>query len=183
MGYPIHTLDSAPPESKRALSDAQQEYGFVPNLLATMAEAPALLKGYAALSRLFDESSLDAAERQVVLVAASHWNDCSYTIAAHRWLASKQHVSRDLIDAIRKGVPLANARLEALRRFATAVVRTRGSPEKMEMHAFLEAGFTPQQLLEVVLGVGLETLANYTHHIARTPIDAAFAKATATREA
>ena len=32
-------------------------------------------------------------------------------------------------------------------------------------------------MLEVVLGVGLKTLSNYTNHIAGTELDAAFAKA------
>jgi alkylhydroperoxidase family enzyme len=40
---------------------------------------------------------------------------------------------------------------------------------------FLNAGFTPQQALEVVLGIGLKTLSNYTNHLADTPLDEAFA--------
>ena len=45
------------------------------------------------------------------------------------------------------------------------------------MAAFLNAGYTRTQVLEVVLGVGVKTLSNYTNHIADTPLDAAFAKA------
>jgi hypothetical protein len=31
-------------------------------------------------------------------------------------------------------------------------------------------------VLDVVLGVGMKILSNYTNHIAETPLDAAFAK-------
>jgi len=40
--------------------------------------------------------------------------------------------------------------------------------------AFQEAGYDAQQVLEVVLGVGMKTLSNYTNHIAGTELDAAF---------
>jgi hypothetical protein len=56
---------------KETLAGAGNAYGFLPNLLAVMAEAPALVKAYVTLSRIFDETSLSAAERQTVLVAAS----------------------------------------------------------------------------------------------------------------
>jgi len=45
------------------------------------------------------------------------------------------------------------------------------------MAAFLAAGHDKQQMLEVVLGIGMKTLSNYANHIARTPLDKAFAPA------
>jgi alkylhydroperoxidase family enzyme len=56
------------------------------------------------------------------------------------------------------------------------MVQGRGRVAEQEVDAFLAAGFSRAQVLEVVLGVGLKTLSNYTNHLAQTPVDAAFQK-------
>ena len=49
-----------------------------------------------------------------------------------------------------------------------------GWASEADVQAFLDAGFTRAQLLEVVLGIGMKILSNYANHITRTPIDDAF---------
>lgn len=174
MTFPVHTITTASPEARETLTGAQKAFGFVPNLLGTMAEAPALLKGYLALSRLFDESSLSPTERQLVLLTVSYENACAYCMAAHTVIAGMQKVPATVVEAIRTGQPIADPRLEALRRFTTAVVVSRGWPGESQLAAFTAAGYGTQQVLEVVLGVGIKTMSNYTNHFASTPLDAAF---------
>ncbi|WP_462323079.1 carboxymuconolactone decarboxylase family protein [Halochromatium sp.] len=53
-------------------------------------------------------------------------------------------------------------------------MEARGWVDAADVTAFQEAGFDPQQVLEVILGVGMKTLSNYTNHIAGTELDAAF---------
>jgi len=177
MHYPVHTIDTAPDAAKETLAAVAKGYGFLPNLLAVMAEAPALLKSYTTLSRFFDETSFSAAERQVVLLTVSSENDFSYCVAAHSVIAGMQKVPEAAVQAIRAGRPIPDDRLEALRRYTAAVVARRGWATAAETAAFEVAGFTRQQVLEVVLGVGLKTLSNYMTHIAHTPLDQAFSKA------
>jgi len=155
----------------------------VPNLLGTMAEAPALLNAYTTLAGIFDKTSFNPTERQVVLLSVSYENSCEYCVAAHSVIASMQKVPADVVEAIRKNQPITDPRLEALRRFTTAVVASRGWPTEEQTSAFLAAGYGRQQILEVVLGVGMKTLSNYTNHLAGTPLDAAFAKAAWSKDA
>ena len=174
MTYPVNTIEAAPEAAKPILTAAQKGFGFVPNLLAVMSTAPALLEGYMTLSRIFDSVSLNATERQIVLLAASRENGCAYCMSVHTALAGMQKVSADVIDAIRGDRAIADPKLQALRVLAAEVTRTRGWPEDGTTKAFLAAGYGPQQVLEVILGVGLKTISNYTTHIAGTPLDAAF---------
>lgn len=174
MSYTVHTAETAAEGAKSTLKAAKEAYGFVPNLLGVMAEAPALLKGYATLSKIFEESSFTPTERQVVLLTTSSENGCAYCMAAHSAVAGIQRVPQDVIQSLRSGDPIADARLEALRRFTEIVVQTRGWPEAADVSAFHAAGYSKAQVLEVVLGVGLKTLSNYANHIAETPLDAAF---------
>lgn len=95
-------------------------------------------------------------------------------MGAHSVLADMADVPKAVTDALRAGQPLPDPRLEALRRFTTAVVEARGWVDKAEVAAFQEAGYDAQQVLEVVLGVGMKTLSNYTNHIAGTELDASF---------
>lgn len=174
MTYKVHDLDTAPAAAKDILAGAKKAFGFVPNLLGTMAEAPALVKAYTTLSRIFEEASFTAAERQIVLLTTSYENECDYCVAAHSVIAGMQKVPEAVIGAIRSGNPIADPKLEALRRFTSAVVESRGWPSEDHTKDFLDAGYGKQQVLEVVLGVGLKTLSNYTNHIAETPLDAPF---------
>jgi uncharacterized peroxidase-related enzyme len=177
MQYTIHSVASAPDASRHTLASAQRSLGFVPNLLAVMAEAPALLQAYVALDMLFDKTSLTPSERQVVLLSVSYQNDCEYCVAAHTVIAAMQKVPSDVVESIRAGRPIADPRLEALPRFTARVVTSRGMPSPAETRAFLDAGYSKAQALEVILGIGMKTLSNYTNHIADTPIDDAFAAA------
>lgn len=177
MSYNVHTVATAPESAKETLAGAQKAFGFLPNLLGVMAEAPSLVKAYVALIGLFEETSLTPSERQTVLLAASFENNCEYCIAAHSVIADMQKVPADVIAAIRENRPIADGKLEALRRFTQAVVMSRGWPSQSEITSFLSAGYEQRQVLEVVLGVGFKTLSNYTTHITHTPLDQAFAKA------
>lgn len=176
MSYKIHTVESAPEAAKEFLAGAKQSLGFLPNLFAVMASAPALVKAYGALSKLFDETSLSPTERQIVLLSVSAENGCEYCVAAHTAIAGMQKVSGDVVEAIRARRPISDPKLEALRRFAASVAVTRGHPTEAEVRAFLAVdGYTETQVLEVILGVGFKTLSNYTNHLAQTPLDQAFA--------
>ena len=173
--FNIHTQETAPTGSTALLADARKAYGFVPNLFGIFAEAPAALEAYLEIGKIFDKSSFTAAERQVVILAASRFNECHYCIGAHSVVAEMQKVPGNVIDAIRNDQPIPDSRLETLRRFTTAMVEQRGWLPNSEVEAFLEAGFSRAQVLEVIVGISFKTLSNYTNHITETPLDDAFA--------
>ncbi len=173
--YQIHTKDTASPAAAKILANAEQAYGFTPNLLGVMAESPALIKAYMALGKIFDETSFSPTERQVVILSASRFNECRYCMAAHSVVAGMQNIPADVIEAIRDDLPIADARLEALRKTVTTAIEQRGWLSEDDKDAFFAAGFSPAQLFEVILGISYKTLSNYVNHIAETPLDSAFA--------
>jgi uncharacterized peroxidase-related enzyme len=165
----VHTKQSAPAQSVELLVNAEKAFGFIPNLLGVFAESPAVLKAYLQLDQTLDGSSLTPVERQVAILAISRFNECHYCVAAHSVIADLQKVPAEVVEAIRTDQPIGDARLEALRTFATTTVEKRGWVSENEVTAFLEA-----QVLEVVLAIGFKTLSNYVNHIAGTPLDQAF---------
>ncbi len=173
-GFPLHTAETAPEGAKQRLAKIESALGFIPNVLAAQAEAPALLEGYQSLSTIFDRTSLSPVERQVVLMTASFENDCRFCMAAHSWVARRQGIEAPVIDALRAGTAIADARLDALHRYTRAVVVGRGKVPDSDVAALLAAGFTRQNALEVVLGVALKVLTNYTNSIAGVTPNEAF---------
>lgn len=170
--FTLHDTATAPAEARERLEKAQQAMGFVPNLFANMAEAPASLEAYQTLDGIFAKTSLSPVEREVVLLATSVENRCHFCVAAHSGRAKQAGMDDAVLKALRAGDALPDARLDALATFTRTVVRDRGWAGDTAVQAFIDAGFTQGQVLEVILGVSLKTLSNYTNHIAGTPLNA-----------
>lgn len=176
--FSIHTAESAPAEVKPIFETGKKRYGFVPNLWGAMAEAPAALEAYIALGDSFNKTSLSNVERQVILLAVSAANGCTYCMAAHTFVAQMNKAPDDVITALRDRKPLSDARLQALRAFVEILIEKRGWADESEVQAFIGAGYNRRQVLEVILGITYKTLSNYTNHLVDTPVDEAFAKET-----
>jgi uncharacterized peroxidase-related enzyme len=170
-----HTVDTAPEAARPILKGAKASVGFVPNLYATMAEAPSLLSAYTQLGDLLSKSSFSATEQQIVLMTNNRLNGCDYCMAAHTSISQGAGVPTDVIESLRAGTSIADPKLEALRTFAEVVNETRGWQTQADLDAFFAAGYGQQQVLEVILGTAFKVLSNYTNHVASTPLDAAFA--------
>lgn len=174
--FTLHTPASAPVGSRSALEGAQKNLGFVPNLYAGLAESPAALKGYLDLSATFGETQLSTLEQNVVWLAVSVANQCEFCVAAHSFIA-KMMAKADpaLVTALRKEDKLPDPRLNALAQFTRAVVQQRGWLEPNQVDAFLSAGYTKANVLDVILGVAMKTLSNYANHVVQTPLNDVFA--------
>jgi len=169
-----YTIANAPESSKPLLARVHKALGFVPNLFATFAESPAVLEGYLALSASLDKGALSPTERQLVEIAVSTVNHCAYCVAAHSTIAGMLKARPEIVTAVRTGAPVGDAKIDALVTFTRAVVLNKGFVPETAVAAFLAAGYSKAQLLEVVGHVGLKVLANYTHALTGAPLDEAF---------
>ena len=169
-----HSIETAPERSGFGLRAAEQKLGFIPNMMAVLAESPAALEAYQAIQGAFATSSFSAAEQHFVALVVSIANGCTYCVPVYSMFAAKTRVPQEVIDAARDGAPIDDGRYSVLRDFTTAVVEKRGAVDDAEVQAFLDAGFTKAQVLEVIIGVAFKTISNYTNHIAHIPLDDAF---------
>jgi hypothetical protein len=53
------------------------------------------------------------------------------------------------------------------------LTRNNGLPDETAIDDFLNAGYSQQQALEVILGLAVKLMSNYTNSIAKTPLDRA----------
>lgn len=172
--FPVHTIESAPDGSAEALKGIESRVGFVPNLAATMAGSPVLVTAFGDMQPTLGRSTLTGLQREVVALTLSHANTADYPLAAHGRFAVMQGGSPELVDALCAGGTLTDARLDALATFTRVMIQTRGHVPTPALDAFLAAGYTAENVLEVVAQLGYTTMANLVANIARPPIDEAF---------
>lgn len=174
------TIEDAAPKARTGLQQAQEKLGFIPNMYAGMANSPGLFdmyqQGYAAFRA---ESGFTPAEQEVVFLTISRANGCEYCMAAHSFVADKMsNVPSAVTDAIRNDTALPDERLSALAKFTRVMVEQRGLPQARDVEAFLAAGYSERQILEIILAIAVKTLSNYTNHLFHTPVDTLFASRT-----
>ena len=176
LNYEVKTTENAPENSKAALTAAKKAYGFSPNLLGTMANHPALLNNYWEGSANLDpNSTLTGAEQQVAYLSASYENNCHYCMAAHTSIAQMHKIDQSILDALRTGTTIPDVKLEALSQYVKATTVKRGRVSQEDIDAFLTAGYTQENVLEVITIVSLKVMTNYINYVAQTPVDGAFA--------
>jgi uncharacterized peroxidase-related enzyme len=170
--FGLHDAQTAPAASAEILKSVQKGWGFVPNLHRVLAESPAALEAYTTLWGIAEKTSFTAQERNVAYLAIIYENECTYCMAGHTNLSRMAKVGDDTIAAVREGRPIADAKLEALRRFAAVVTRQRGAVSTAEVNAFKAAGYSNRAVLDVLVLAATKLISNYTNHLAQTPNDA-----------
>jgi alkylhydroperoxidase family enzyme len=170
----IHTLDTAPEQSKPALQGLQKNFGFVPNAAATMAGSPVLINAFVSSFGSFHGSPFNDREKQTILLTNAVAFKCAWTTAFHSTLALKVGVSDTDVAAIRNGKSPADTKLAALSNLAKAFIERKGHGADREVEQLIAAGYNRDQLLEVIAGIAISTMAALTANVAGTPLEDMF---------
>jgi len=174
LSYPTHTLATAPENSKAALEQLQKVFCVIPNIAGAISNSPKLINALVGVFQQVHTSSLTERDIQIVLLTDAVTNSCTYAVAFHTALAIQQGVSAEETDAVRGRRAPKDKRFAALSALAKALIDTRGHASEQELDTFIAAGFTKEQVLEVVAIVAASTITNYAGTIANPPLDDAF---------
>jgi AhpD family alkylhydroperoxidase len=172
--FPDHTLESAPPGSRRIMAAMADRGGHVPPAVARLAASPQLLDAFLKASGLFESTSLDPVAREVVILTIAARNRCHVCVAMHTAKLAALGAGADLIAALRDQRPLPGERLAALQDFTLDVVAATGAVSPRSLEAFLSHGYTAQNALEVVLGIGTYTMSTLANRLTGAPLDERF---------
>ncbi|MFI5891703.1 carboxymuconolactone decarboxylase family protein [Actinoplanes sp. NPDC051513] len=172
--YPIHTVETAPEGSRPALQRLNDALGLVPNLAATMANAPSLISTFVAAFGQLGGAGFTDGERQVLLLSNAVANRCAWAVAFHSTLALAQGVPAAEVEAIRRGGLPGDPRLAALSATTRALIDKRGHLDDADVKTFTAGGFDEMRLLDVVTGLAVSTMANYTGNLADPPLEPPF---------
>jgi alkylhydroperoxidase family enzyme len=174
--FTLHTIDTAPAQSQPVLRKLHDTFGTIPNIAAAMANSPVLINGFIGLFERVHASSLTEPQIQTLLLTNAVTNASAWPVAFHSALALNQGVSRADVDAMRAGRLPGDNRLAALSMLARTLIEKRGLVNDSDEARFLEAGFTSEQILEVIAVVAASTITNYTASVTKPPLEDAFAE-------
>jgi len=166
VDLPIHTLDGAPADSRAVLDGIAADLGFVPNLAAAAAAAPALVTGFDGLRRAVASAKLDPVLREVAGLAVGVAVDNHYGVAFHSTVLGKLGFGESQIKLLRQGAAPADATAAAVAALAREVVLNRGKLTASTLDAATAAGLSAEAVLEVVLECAFASLVGLIDNIA-----------------
>jgi alkylhydroperoxidase family enzyme len=172
--FPIHSIESAPEQSRQPLEALHGAFGIVPNIAGAMATSPVLIDSLVGLFGKVHGGSFSENQIQVVLLTNAVTNASAWAVAFHSYLAVKTGVDAADVDAIRKRQMPKDAKDAALSTLARTLIEKRGHLGDQDVSAFLGAGFDNDRLLEVIAIVAASTMTNYTGNVTHPPLEDAF---------
>jgi alkylhydroperoxidase family enzyme len=172
--YPIHTIESAPENSKKPLQGLKQKFGIIPNVAAMMAESPVLLNAFVGGFVSFHGGSFGESEKQVLLLTNAVTLKCPWTVAFHSTMALKEGVAESDVRAIREGKLPKNPKYAGLSGMAKGLIDKKGNAAGAEVERFMAAGYSETQILEVITGIAISTMAATVGNLADTPVEDLF---------
>lgn len=167
--FTVPTREEVSPANQVLFDNLKKGLGKVPNLFATMAYSQNALGTYLALST--GKTSLKAKEKEVVNLVTSQVNACEYCLAAHTYIGKLNGFTDEQILEIRTGHASFDAKLDALAALTKAFVKTNGHPDAALLDRFFEAGFTNENLVDVIVVIGDKVITNYLHAVTKIPVD------------
>ncbi|MFD3655334.1 carboxymuconolactone decarboxylase family protein [Streptomyces sp. NPDC058620] len=175
--FPEHTLETAPAAARSAMETVAKKSGYLPSAVARLATSPQLLDGFLKISAIFESATLDPLSREVVIMTIATRNECHICVAMHTAKLTALGADGELIAALRdvRAPALADERLEAVRQFTLDVLATAGAVDDASLANFQAHGYTPQNALEVVLGIGAYTMSTLANRLTGAPVDAQMA--------
>jgi AhpD family alkylhydroperoxidase len=157
----------------------RDHWGYLPSGVALLATSPHTLDGFLKLNGIFESCTLDPLAREVLVMTIATRNGCHLCVAIHTQRLTSMGADPGLVAALRDSAPLADPRLErleAIRAFTLQVLDTTGDVGELALQAFLAHGYTAQNALEVVLGIGTYTLSTLANRLTAAPLDEPLAK-------
>ncbi len=169
-------------EAGEVMNAVKQKLGKVPNIMATFAHSPAVLKAYLAYNEALAKGELSAGLREQIALAVAGKNACDYCASAHTAMAKGAGVEADEATRNLEG-RATDERTARILAFAQSVVDKRGWVDDSEVAALRKAGITDGELVEIIATIAINIFTNYFNHIAGTEIDFPVVKTDSERRA
>lgn len=157
-------------EAATLLAAVEHQMGGIPNILATMAHSPAALGAYLGFSGALARGRLPSALREQIALAVAGANRCDYCASVHTALGTRIRIPADELARNLRG-DSADTKTRAALRFSSRIIEDRGDVPDEELAAVRRAGYSEEEIVEIVANTALNIFTNYFNHIAGTEID------------
>ena len=163
-------LEAAGEKSRELLDTTERRIGRSSNMLRTMAYSPAVLEAYLQFNRAFEHTRMSPRLRGLLTVAIAQALGCEYILSVGFALGQREGLSRNELEAARRGESNDDKIARALR-FALHAVERRGDVAPEMVAALHEAGYSDEERVEIIGAIALNLFRNYFNLIVRPEVD------------
>ncbi|MEZ0051984.1 putative peroxidase-related enzyme [Mycobacterium sp. MAA66] len=164
-------LQDATGKAAELLAQVKKSLGATPNMTKVMANSPALLTSYLALSGAVAGGSLAPAVRERLAIATAQLNGCEYCLSAHTFLASSvAKLDASEVDRARRSES-GDAHVAAVLQLSNTIAENAGDVDEADIQAARDAGVTDEEIGEIVANLALNVMTNYFNVLTRVEND------------
>src|SRR3712207_5041422 len=157
--FQVHDELTAPERSVPVIKGALSGGGQLPNFIGVLAGSPATLRAYARFRSELRNGSLPLATQQRIALAVAEHEHGEYTLSTLQRTAREAGLGLDEI-ALAREFDSHDEREAILLRFVRALLESEGPPPAHRVEEAREAGWSDEELLEVVAHVALSSFTS-----------------------
>jgi uncharacterized peroxidase-related enzyme len=167
---PTINPEQATGKTQQLLNGVQTKLGMTPNLIAAMANSPAVLEAYLQFSGSLGRGELPAQTREQIALTVGQTNSCDYCLSAHTAIGKTVGLTPAQIRDARYGTAI-DSKSDAILKFVSQLLQKRGSVSDSDLAAARGAGVNDAEITEIVANTALNLFTNYFNHVAETEVD------------
>jgi uncharacterized peroxidase-related enzyme len=167
----IPTNETAPSQSKPILDRYERNLGVVPNFFSLISRSPDVLSAEANMHASLGKS-LGHDTRERIHIMTAEVNGCNYCLSVHTYVGGKfNHLSKEEMEVNREGHS-TDPKADAAVQFPYHVAKSRGHVSDADFEAVRAAGFTDEQIIDIVAETAFSFTTNLFNNTFKTDIDA-----------
>jgi uncharacterized peroxidase-related enzyme len=170
----LHTIniDDAAGETEQLFLAIKRAVGKVPNAYVTLgSNAPAVLGQVLQTGAVLKNGELSAREQEAINLAISEVSECDYCLAAHSLTGKMAGFTAEQLRELRNGGLSADAKIDALVKFAIRVVKTTGTLPADAVESVKQAGYSDRQIVESLYAISAIQFTNMLNRVNDTVLD------------
>jgi uncharacterized peroxidase-related enzyme len=167
---PLIDRTATSPERKQLLDSIHGAFGATPNMFRAVAHSPAALKSLWSSFGALGGGVLDARLGEQIAVAVADRNGCEYCLAAHTMLGKKAGATAEQMREA-QNAESSDPKTRAALQFAHKLVDRRGQVADTDLAAVRDAGFSDEEIVEILAHVALNLFTNYVNIAFDVPVD------------
>jgi|TARA_R110000851_G_scaffold34396_1_gene91428 uncharacterized peroxidase-related enzyme len=167
--FNVPTREEVSENNQAIFDNLEKGVGFVPNIYAAMGHSKNALGSYLQFSGA--ATSLSKKEKEVVDLAVSQLNGCRYCQSAHTAGAKMNGFTDEQVIELRKGTASWDNKISILVKTAVSIAANNGKIGTVALEEFYAAGYTKENVVDLVVAIGIITITNLFHNVTDVAID------------
>ena len=166
----VPTKETAPAATKPILERYERNLGVTPNFFSLIARSPDVLSAEANMHAILGKS-LGHDTRERIHIMTAEVNGCNYCLSVHTYVGGKfNRMSQEDMELNREGHS-TDPKADAAVQFAYQVAKNRGHVTDADFAAVRAAGFSDEQIIDIVAETAFSFTTNLFNNTFQTDID------------